>query len=191
LGGVEGFSMAIVWITYAWDDNKNQDVDFVAHGLESAGVKVKLDRWNIHTGRRLWEQIEKFIQDKKQSDAWLMYATPNSLGSEACKEEYAYALNRDLHTRDGAFPVIALFPASVDTSLIPAGIRTRLYVSLTDPDWKERIVAAAEGRTPDVTGPGWSPSRSRFTKGRPGWRASSLSKCAPGRGLGARFWPAS
>jgi hypothetical protein len=46
--------------------------------------------------------------------------------------------------------VIALFPDSADEALIPAGIRTRLYVGLTDPDWKERIVAAAEGRVPQI-----------------------------------------
>lgn len=143
--------MATVWITYAWKDNESNDVDFAAQELQSAGLTVKLDRWEIQAGKRLWEQIEKFIQDKSQCDAWLMYATANSLGSQPCKEEYAYALDRALGTRGGDFPVIGLFPASVDQALIPAGIRTRLYVSLTDPDWKERIVAAAEGRAPSIT----------------------------------------
>src|SRR3712207_6961483 len=40
------------------------------------------------------------------------------------------SLDRALHTRDENFPVIGLFPSPVDKSLIPAGIRTRLYVSL-------------------------------------------------------------
>jgi TIR domain len=142
--------MSSIWLTYAWNDNTDADVDFAAQELAAAGLDVKLDRWNISAGRRLWEQIERFIQDETQCDAWLMYATENSLGSEACREEYAYALNRALRSRDSSFSVIALFPDSVDEALIPAGIRTRLYVSLTDPDWKERIVAAAEGRAPQV-----------------------------------------
>jgi hypothetical protein len=61
-----------------------------------------------------------------------------------------YALNHALETRGGDFPVIALFPASVDKDLIPAGIKTRLFVSVTDPDWKERIVAAVEKRHPNI-----------------------------------------
>jgi hypothetical protein len=41
----------------------------------------------------------------------------------------------------------------VDKELIPAGIKTRLFVSITDPDWKERIMAAIERRSPTVTKP--------------------------------------
>jgi hypothetical protein len=123
-------------------------VDFVAQELGRSGVTVKLDRWNLGAGKRLWEQIESFICKPEQSDAWLLVATNNSLASEPCKEEFAYALDRALKSRGDAFPVIALFLTHTDPSLIPAGIRTRLHVSITDPDWKERVVAAAERREP-------------------------------------------
>jgi len=142
-----------IWITYAWNDNVDGDVDFAAQELIKQGLDVKLDRWNLTAGKRLWEQIESFIQDPPKSDGWLLYATQNSLGNEKCREEFAYALDRALHTRGGDFPVIALFPAPVDTDLIPAGIRTRLFVSLTDPDWKERIIATVEKRQPSITPP--------------------------------------
>ena len=142
-----------IWITYAWNDNVDGDVDFAAQELIRAGLSVKLDRWNLSAGKRLWEQIESFIQDPSKSGGWLLYATQASLGSEACKEEFAWALDRALHTRGSDFPVIALFPAPVDRDLIPAGIKARLFVSLTDPDWKERIVAAVEKRQPHTTIP--------------------------------------
>ena len=142
--------MATVWITYAWDDNQDRDVDFVAQELRAAGLAIKLDRWNIGAGRRLWEQIENFIVNAAESDAWLLIATCNSLQSEPCKEEFAYALQRSLDSRGAVYPVIALFLGPVDDTLIPARIRTRLFVSVTDPDWKERILAAAEGRTPNI-----------------------------------------
>lgn len=145
--------MATVWITYAWGDNKDTDVDFIAQELQRVGLVVKLDRWNIEAGRRLWPQIENFICNPDESDAWLLYATSNSLGSEACKEEYAYALDRALHSRGMAFPIIGLFPSAVDNNLIPAGLRARLYVSITDPDWKERIKAAVEGHAPNISSP--------------------------------------
>lgn len=67
--------MATVWITYAWADNKHGDIDFVAQELQRAGLTVKLDRWNLFAGRRLWEQIEGFICKAEQSDAWLLAAT--------------------------------------------------------------------------------------------------------------------
>lgn len=142
--------MTTLWITYAWADNAHSDIDFVAQELQSAGLGVKLDRWTIGAGRRLWEQIETFIQSPTESDAWMIYATPNSLGSEPCREELAYALDRALGSRTETFPVIALFPNSVDSSVLPAALRTRLCVSLGDPQWKERIKAAADGRAPSI-----------------------------------------
>ena len=138
--------MAKIWITYAWADNNEGDVDFLAQELERAGLEVRLDRWNVAAGKRLWEQIENFICEEEHSDAWLLVASNSSLSSEPCKEEFAYALDRALNSRGETYPVIALFLTHTDSSLIPAGIRTRLHVSATDPDWKERIVAAAEGR---------------------------------------------
>ena len=33
--------MATVWITYAWEDNEDQMVDFIAQELEAAGLKVQ------------------------------------------------------------------------------------------------------------------------------------------------------
>ncbi len=138
--------MATIWTTYAWKDNENGDVDYISQELEVAGLKVKLDRWELRAGHRLWDQIANFITDPKLCDAWLIVATQNSLVSEPCREELAYALDRALSSRGKDFPVIAVFPAAVDFTLIPPAIRTRLFVSLTDADWKERIIAAAEGR---------------------------------------------
>ena len=142
-----------IWITYAWDDNLNKDVDFIAQELTSAGLTIKLDRWNLSAGKPLWEQIARFITESSESDAWLLIATQNSLGSKACKEEFAYALDRALSTRGEDFPIIALFPSHVDSSLIPPGIKTRLYLSIEDSDWKEQIKAAAEGRAPNIARP--------------------------------------
>ncbi len=75
-----------------------------------------------------------------------MYATQNSLASEACREELAYALDRSLSKRGVTFPIIALLPSHAEGELLPAAIRTRLYIDLSDPDWKDRIVAAITNR---------------------------------------------
>jgi len=141
----------VVWLTYAWQDNQDGDVDFVAQELIASDLIVKLGRWNLKAGLRLWEQIGEHISNQELSDAWLLYATQNSLGSEVYKQEYAYALERALSARGESFPVVALFPSAVGRDLIPAAIRTRLFISLTDPDWKERVKAAAEGRQPAIS----------------------------------------
>jgi hypothetical protein len=138
--------MAAVWLTYSWKDNEGGDIDYLAQQLRRAGLTIKLDRWNIAAGQRLWTQIDHFISSPSESDAWLLIATQNSLQSEPCKEEFAYALNRALNTRGRQYPVLALFLGPVESSLIPAAIASRLYVSVTDPDWKERIIAAVSGK---------------------------------------------
>jgi hypothetical protein len=178
--------MATVWITYAWADNQNGDVDFVAQELEQAGLQVRLDRWNISAGQRLWSQIENFIISPEQSDAWLLVATNNSLSSEPCKEEYAYALDRALSVRGQSYPVIALFLGSVDQNLIPAGIRTRLYVSITDPDWKERIVAAAEGRLHQIQRQQIQPFHIHIHQNQPGPKPIAI-EVRPRAGVWAPF----
>jgi hypothetical protein len=149
--------MRTLWITYAWEDNRDRDIDFIAQELIAAGVHVKLDRWTIRAGRRLWDQIAAFISEPQHSDAWMIYATQASLGSKACREELAYALDRALNFRGDTFPVIAVFPQTVDRDLIPPSIRVRLFVSLADPDWKERIVAAVEQRDPSIEPPRLQP----------------------------------
>lgn len=178
--------MAKIWITYAWDDNQHGDVDFVAQELGQAGVEVKLDRWNISAGRRLWEQIEGFITSPDQSDAWLLIATNNSLSSEPCKEEYAYALDRALRARGQNYSVIALFLGPVDQNLIPTGIRTRLYVSITDPDWNERIVAAGEGRLHNVQRPLIQPYYIQIHKHQTGLKPIAI-EVRPRAGVWAPF----
>lgn len=149
--------MSTIWVTYAWEDNKSQDVDYIAQELTSSGLKVKLDRWNLRAGVRLWDQIASFISSPTECDGWLFIATQNSLGSEACREEMAYAIDRALSQRTPTFPLIGLFLSSVDNELIPAAIKARLFVSIRDPDWKERIKSSVENRQPNISRPALKP----------------------------------
>ena len=142
--------MKTLWITYSWEDNKTGDIEFIAQELERAGIAVKLDRWNIEAGKRLWEQIDKFITNETECDAWAIIATENSLGSEPCKEEIAYALQRSLNSRGQTFPILGIFISTIDQKIIPSAIKTRLYVSLKDDNWIERIKAAVEDRSPKI-----------------------------------------
>ncbi len=154
--------MKTIWLTYAWADNSDGDIDYIAQELVRSGVSIKLDRWNIGAGGRLWEQISSQIEDPAKSDGWMLFASQASLGSEPCKEEFAIALDRALSSRGANFPIIGLFNGPVDTSLVPASVRTRLCVSTTDPDWKERIRAAAEGQLPAVAKQAMEPCQVRI-----------------------------
>jgi hypothetical protein len=145
--------MKRLWITYSWEDNTNNDIEYIAQELENVGISVKLDIWNIKAGKRLWEQIDNFISNPSESDALAIIATQNSLGSEPCKEEVAYALERALNKKGQGFPLLGIFTTDVDKELIPSSIKTRLFVSLKDRDWIERIKSSLEDRSPNIPKP--------------------------------------
>ena len=138
--------MKNIWPTYAWTNNEDGQVDFIRREIESKGVNVKIDREQIVAGRRLWPQIDAAISDPNISDAWAIYATAESLRSQACLEELVYALDRALRTRGSEFPLIGIFPQSMDRSAVPSALATRLFVSLQDPDWAMRVANAANGQ---------------------------------------------
>lgn len=136
--------MTKLWLTYAWKDNESEQIDYVIQTLGAAGLDVGFDRAHLTPGQRLWPQLDRAITDPKLSDAWAIYATKNSLSSEACLEELAYALDRALRSRGSAFPIIGIFPEPLDRSMVPSAIATRLYVTLQDPCWAKKVVAGAK-----------------------------------------------
>jgi TIR domain len=142
--------MTKLWLTYAWKDNETEQVDFVAQELRKAGLEVMVDRVALIAGRRLWPQIAAQIEKPENSDAWAIYVTENSLRSEPCQEELAIALDRALRSRGDAYPLIGIFPAPIDSTIVPPAIRTRLYVDLTDSNWVERVRSSAQNELPSI-----------------------------------------
>lgn len=130
--------MKKIWLTYAWKDNEDQNIEYVIKTLEEVGLEVAVDRTHIIPGQRIWPQIDKNISSK-DIDGWVIFVTENSLRSEPCLEELAYALDRSLRTRGPAFPIIGLFPAPMDPDIIPSAIATRLYVSLNQKNWAQLV----------------------------------------------------
>jgi TIR domain-containing protein len=141
--------MAKLWLTYAWKDNQDQDVDHVIGELKRVGLDVAFDRAHIVPGQRLWSQIDRGISDP-QTDGWAILATENSLSSEPCLEELAYALDRALRTRGAEFPLIGIFPGPIDRHMIPSAIATRLYVNLRQSNWALLVADGVEKRRPSA-----------------------------------------
>lgn len=140
----------MLWLTYAWDDNRDGDVDYVVSQLISAGVPTSIDKFSLSAGKHIWDQISSAITDPSRCSAWAIYSTKASFLSPACHEEYHIALSRALERRGSTFPIFGLFPESYDSALLPVPLRTRLAVSLADPDWIERVKSAADGRAPNI-----------------------------------------
>ena len=137
--------MAVVWITYEWADNEFRDVDFIAQELRRVGLQVKLKQWHLGGNQPLWDQVEPFVSEARRSNCWILIATRSGLQRTVRKEEVSYAIARAHETRGTAYPVITLFLTETDLSVVCAGGRDELEVSVTDPDWKRCIAAAAEG----------------------------------------------
>jgi hypothetical protein len=97
--------------------------------------------------------IEQHISSPEKCDSWIIYATENSLANEKCKEELYYALDRALKIKSGNFSIIWIFPNHINPELIPPSIKTRLYVSLEDENWLERVVSWINWVAPSIVRP--------------------------------------
>ena len=139
--------MKKVWITYAWKDNEDKDIDFIIQQLDKTTLDVRFDRRNLVPGQRLWTQIGGMITDPNECDAWGVILTANSIGSQACIEELSYALARSLSTKGGDFPVFALLQ-KIEPSQLPPALKVRLCISLENNDWVKQVVAAASKNPP-------------------------------------------
>lgn len=135
----------MLWLTYAWKDNEDNDVDFIISQLQSHGIEVNFDRAHLLAGQRLWDQIDKGIGSLK-TKAWAIYVTENSLRSEPCQEELSYALDRTLRSRGQNFPLIGIFPKKIDHELIPSALAVRKYVNLQDSNWIQEIINTLNGK---------------------------------------------
>lgn len=142
-----------LWITYAWIDNVESDVDYIIQEIDALGIEVKFDRRNIIPGQRLWTQIGGFITDPLECDAWGIFLTANSVNSQPCIEELSYALERVLSIKEDTFPLFALLHG-ISPSQLPPSLKIRLCIPLeNNNNWKEQILAAVEKR-----GTGFMPS---------------------------------
>jgi len=135
-----------LWITYAWVDNDEGDFDFLVQQLGSNGVPALYDKIALVPGRHLWSQIADKISNEPLA-GWAYLVTPNSISSNACQEELAYALQRALETKGEEFPLIGLLH-EVSIRDVPLALRVRLCVNLANPDWMEEIRAATLGQPP-------------------------------------------
>ncbi|HLB12779.1 MAG TPA: hypothetical protein VJO15_07470, partial [Dehalococcoidia bacterium] len=59
------------------------DVDYVAQELRGAGLDIRIDRQQIRAGLRLWEQIDRFISQPAECDAWMIYARRDACSTSA------------------------------------------------------------------------------------------------------------
>lgn len=135
-----------IWLTYAWVDKDEGDFDYLVQELEQANIPTIYDKIALIPGRKLWAQISKRISEQPLS-GWAYLVTPNSLGSLACQEELAYALQRALETKGDEFPLIGLLHG-VSIRDVPMALRVRLCVNLANPDWIEEVRAGMEGEPP-------------------------------------------
>jgi hypothetical protein len=137
--------MPSVWLTYAWKDNDEGAFDYLVDELGRGGVSVGYDKIQLIPGRRLWEQIGDRIM-APDLGGWAYLLTPNSIASEACREELAYALYRALQ-RGNDFPLIGLLH-QVPISSVPVPLKVRLCVDLRASNWVEQVKAGVENRPP-------------------------------------------
>jgi len=144
-----------LWLTYAWKDNEDKDIDFIVQEIDRTNVEVKFDRRSLIPGQHLWDQIGASISKAESCDAWGIVLTENSLSSKPCLEELAYALDRALAAKGEGFPIFALLH-KVSASALPPALKVRLCIPLQG-DWLSGVLAAVKRRPLGFKPEGLSP----------------------------------
>ena len=143
--------MKKLWLTYAWKDNEDQNLDYIVQELDKLDLTVKFDRRNLIQGQRLWDQIGAQISDHNLCEAWGILLTGNSLKSGPCMEELAYALDRAIEAKGEQFPMFALMTNSITSKDLPPSLKVRLCIPLINNDWKKQVEAACHQRPTGFT----------------------------------------
>ena len=142
--------MKKLWLTYAWKDNEDKDIDFIIKKLDETDIEVKFDRRNLVPGQRLWQQIGKHITDPNECEAWGIVLTKNSINREECIEELSYAHDRALNDKGNVFPIFALLHGILPRELPPA-LKIRLCIVLENNNWVDQVIAAVNKTAPGFT----------------------------------------
>lgn len=135
-----------LWITYAQENKVTGNFDYLAQELRGAGIDVIYKDIALKKGLLLWDQIAKSIEDKNL-DGWAILLTRESLQSEFCREELAYALERALSSRGKNFPLLGLVH-QVNTQDVPTALRVRGLVDLrlNIKDWTKQVKDALSNK---------------------------------------------
>jgi len=145
--------MKKLWITYAWKDNEDKDIDFIVKALDETDIELKFDKRNLIPGQRLWQQIGGHITDPNECESWGIVLTKNSVQSEGCIEELSYALDRALSTKGDVFPIFALLH-EISYRELPPALKIRLCIALENNDWVKQVISAV-----NKTAPGFTPDK--------------------------------
>lgn len=103
----------------------------LACGLKSAGFCVWMDQFNIPTGARWDDEIEKAL---RESQIFLFIMTSASIVSDNAKDEVGYAIDHGMR----------ILPVLLEECEIPLRLRRLQYVDFTEKSFDEGIKSAQE-----------------------------------------------
>jgi len=99
--------------------------------LKSAGFSIWMDQFDIPTGRRWDDEIEKALLE---CEIFLIIMTPASIASENAKDEIGYAIDHNKR----------IMPVLLENCEIPLRLRRLQYVDFTQKNFAEGISSAKE-----------------------------------------------
>jgi hypothetical protein len=99
--------------------------------LKSAGFSVWMDQFDIPTGSRWDEEIEKALHE---CEIFLLIMTPASIASENAKDEIGYAIDHGKR----------ILPVLLEKCTVPLRLRRFQYVDFTQKSFNEGIKSAKE-----------------------------------------------
>jgi hypothetical protein len=103
----------------------------LTRGLRSAGYPVWFDQFDIPTGSRWDDEVEKALRD---SSIFMIILTPASISSENVKDEIGYAIDHGKR----------ILPVLLESCDVPLRLRRFQYVDFTGKSFEEGFESAKE-----------------------------------------------
>ena len=103
----------------------------LTRGLRSAGYPVWFDQFDIPTGSRWDDEVEKAL---RESSIFMIILTPASISSENVKDEIGYAIDHGKR----------ILPVLLESCDVPLRLRRFQYVDFTGKSFEEGFESAKE-----------------------------------------------
>jgi hypothetical protein len=129
-------AMGTVWITFATENNIDGDIDYLAQEIGHCGLRTRMHPMFPGEDEKIDRLMPAFLARPEQSDAWILYASPEGLPDGRVDRIQAAAI-RALESRQG-FPVIGIF-TSAQAAASASAIRFTHVLFADDPEWRRRL----------------------------------------------------
>ncbi len=132
------------WLSYLQPGGEARDFTYLVAQLREIHVEAVYEALRLQPELPLGQKITQRLQNNG-FDGWIYILTHRFVTRGSCAEELIAAIEETRQQMGPGFPMIGLLHG-IAAQHLPLPLRVRPYLSLSDPDWKLRILQSLKQR---------------------------------------------